>query len=163
MLIRMVNWLAVICAGVALIAAGAHVLQLPNKLALDGALWLAVQQSLYRGWGAYLGPFEVSAAVLAWVLAMSRRGSGFASTLIAAIAFSAALGLFFMFVEPVNIAVRGWTATLPLDWPAYRLRWELGHAARFVLVLIGFAALSRALFTATLARGQKTAGIAVSA
>jgi hypothetical protein len=33
----------------------AHVLELPNKLALDGELWLAVQQHLYRGWGPFLG------------------------------------------------------------------------------------------------------------
>ena len=33
----------------------AHVLEIPNKLALDGGLWLAVQQHLYPGWGPFLG------------------------------------------------------------------------------------------------------------
>jgi hypothetical protein len=44
----------------------AHVLELPNKLALDGGLWLAVQQHLYRGWGPFLGgPAEIGALVTA--------------------------------------------------------------------------------------------------
>ncbi len=37
------------CASAAVLAPMAHLLELPNKLALDGPLWLAVQQHLYRG------------------------------------------------------------------------------------------------------------------
>ena len=47
-------------------------------------------------------------------------------------------------VAPVNEAFAGWTAaTLPSDWSAYRVRWELGHALGFALVLCAFAALLR--------------------
>jgi hypothetical protein len=46
-------------AAVAVTAPIAHVLELPNKLALDGPLWLAVQQLLYRGWGLVFGPVEI--------------------------------------------------------------------------------------------------------
>jgi hypothetical protein len=42
----------------------AHVMELPNKLQIDGTLWLAVQQHLYRGWGPFIGgPADVGALV----------------------------------------------------------------------------------------------------
>jgi hypothetical protein len=45
-------------------------------------------------------------------------------------------------------------ATLPLDWPNYRLQWEAGHAISFLFVLITFIALLRALFRDALPSGQ---------
>ena len=53
----------------AVVAPLAHVLELPNKLALDAPLWLAVQQHLYRGWGLFLGgPAEIGALATALAL-----------------------------------------------------------------------------------------------
>jgi hypothetical protein len=46
----------------AVVAPLAHVLELPNKLALDGPLWLAVQQHLYRGWGPFFGERRLKSA-----------------------------------------------------------------------------------------------------
>ena len=157
MLARGVRWIALICAAVTLTALGAHVLELPNKLTLDGALWLAVQQHLYRGWGTVIGPFEVTAVVAAWTLLFlsGRDRRSFAPTLLAACLLSAALAVFFALNAPVNAAFAAWTpATLPSDWPANRLRWELGHAISYVLVLIAFIALLRTLFRDTLARAS---------
>src|SRR5262249_56003099 len=50
-----------ILAFIATTAPLAHVLELPSKLTLDGPLWLAVQQHLYRGWGAVFGSVEIAA------------------------------------------------------------------------------------------------------
>jgi hypothetical protein len=50
---------------VPLAATIAHILELPNKFMLDGPLSLAVQQSLYRGWGPFIGPFEIVAVLAA--------------------------------------------------------------------------------------------------
>ncbi|HZP42751.1 MAG TPA: DUF1772 domain-containing protein [Candidatus Binatia bacterium] len=133
------------CALVDLAALLAHVLELPNKLGLPGPLWLAVQQRLYRGWGPVLGPFEVAALAGAWLLAalVGRRSPAFARMLLAALCLTAALALFFAVVRPVNLALAGWTpATLPADWPRWRLRWEVGHAARAALVLVAVGALA---------------------
>jgi hypothetical protein len=48
--------------------------------------------------------------------------------------------VFFVFNNPVNRAVNGWTtATLPSDWPDYRLRWETGHALAALLAVVGLA------------------------
>ena len=54
------RWVNLILGIFAALAPLAHVLELPNKLALDGGLWLDVQQHLYRGWGPFLGaPAEI--------------------------------------------------------------------------------------------------------
>ena len=59
-------------AFIATIAPLAHVLELPSKLMLDGPLWLAIQQHLYRGWGTVFGPVEIAALVLSGVLLISK-------------------------------------------------------------------------------------------
>jgi hypothetical protein len=128
----------------------AHVLELPNKLALDGKLWLAVQQHLYRGWGPVLGgPAEIGALLTAAALLFVRRSNSRTRqlTAIATAAYGAMIVAFFVFNAPVNEAVRGWTPTmLPNDWPAYRLRWETGHALAAVLAVVGLVAMIRAYF-----------------
>jgi hypothetical protein len=146
---RVLRWIAIVGTGVTLGATAAHVLELPNKLTLDGHLWLAVQQHLYRGWGPFVAPFEVGAMVSSWVLVFLLRGRRgvFGPTLLAALCLSAALLVFFTLNAPVNAAFARWTPdTLPSDWSWYRLRWEIGHATSFVLVLSAFVALLRATF-----------------
>ena len=77
---RLVRLLAFIVAILALLAPAAHVLELPNKLRLDGPLWLAVQQSLYAGWGPFIcAPTEIGGsglAVFSFASGSPRRGGG---------------------------------------------------------------------------------------
>jgi hypothetical protein len=135
-------------AFLAMLAPAAHVLELPNKLALDGPLWLAVQQHLYRGWGPFLGgPAEIGALATSLALALARRKNPKAlqPTLLACLCYAGMLGAFNLLNAPVNEAVSGWTETaLPADWPDYRLRWEAGHALAAVFSVIAFIALLRA-------------------
>jgi hypothetical protein len=142
----------------------AHVLELPNKLALDGGLWLAVQQHLYRGWGPFLGgPAEIGALTTAAALLFVRRSNSRTRrlTAIATAAYGAMIVAFFLFNAPVNEAVRGWTSsTLPSDWPAYRLRWETGHALAALLAVIGLVAMVRASFVETSQSGGGEAAVA---
>jgi hypothetical protein len=49
MRLKIVLCLSLLCTTVDFGALFAHVLELPNKLALSGPLWLEVQQNLYRG------------------------------------------------------------------------------------------------------------------
>lgn len=132
---RLVRLLAFIVAILALLAPAAHVLELPNKLRLDGPLWLAVQQSLYAGWGPFIGaPTEIGGLVLSLICfasASTRRAR--ALWIAAAACYGVMLIAFFVFNGPVNAAIASWTAaTLPADWPAYRVKWEAGHAIAFV-------------------------------
>lgn len=124
----------------------AHVLEMPNKLALEGPLWLAVQQHLYRGWGFVFGPVEIAALLLSLALAWLRRDApSLRPTLWAAGAQAAMLGVFFAFNDPVNAALNGWTAaTLPPDWAGYRVRWETGHALAALLAVVALLLLVRA-------------------
>lgn len=148
-MVRILRWISLLATAVPLAATIAHVLESPNKLALEGPLWLAVQQNLYRGWGPFIGPFEILAALATGLLAYLLRGRrrGFALTLTAALCLVGMVVVFFLFNAPVNAAFAGWTAeTLPPDWPDYRLQWELGHAIAFVLALIAFCTLLRAAF-----------------
>ena len=147
------RWTNLVLAILALLPPMAHVLELPNKLALDGGLWLAVQQHLYRGWGPYLGgPAEIGALTTAAVLLFVRRSNSRTRrlTAIAAAAYGAMIAAFFVFNAPVNQALTGWTsATLPSDWPAYRLQWETGHALAALLAVVGLVAMVRAYFVET--------------
>jgi hypothetical protein len=154
------RWISLVCTGITLGAAYAHVLELPNKFRLDGELWLAVQQNIYRGWGPFIGPFEVLAIAATWVLVALVRGRRptFVLTLVAALCLSLALVAFFTLNAPVNAAFAQWTPqTLPADWPDYRLRWELGHAVSFGLELIAFILLLRAAFVDAIARARQNA------
>jgi hypothetical protein len=104
-------------------------------------MWLAVQQRLYRGWGPIFGPVEIAAlATTAWLYFISptqRR-----AYLIADVCFVLMLVCFFVFNDPVNKAVIGWTvSTLPADWADYRARWETGHALAATLSVIAFFVL----------------------
>ena len=131
-------WINILLACFAVLAPMAHVLELPDKLALDGPLWLAVQQHLYRGWGPFIGaPVELGAlATTATLLVLRRHRAARAPTAAALIAYAAMVLAFFLFNRPVNEALSGWTvATLPADWPSYRLQWELGHATSATLSL----------------------------
>jgi hypothetical protein len=141
------RWINLILAALAVLGPAAHVLELPNKLMLDGPLWLAVQQHLYRGWGPFYGaPVEIGALATSVALLVLRRHDAAALrlALVAAIAYAGMIAVFFAFNAPVNAALDGWTAaTLPTNWPSYRLRWEAGHALAALLSVVGLVAAAR--------------------
>ena len=146
----MTRWANLLLALLAVPAPLAHLLELPNNLALDGPLWLAVQQHLYRGWGPWLGaPAEIGALMTALLLIHKRRTHPRTRRLtwLAAAVYTAMLATFFLFNAPVNTAVNGWTAaTLPANWEDYRLKWEAGHAIAALLSLIGLYASLRCVW-----------------
>ena len=119
-----------ILAAAAVLAPMAHVLELPSTLTLDGPLWVAIQQHLYRGWGPVIGgPIEVAALATTLALLIIRRGRRETGllTLAAALAYCGMIVTFFVFNKPVNSAVNTWTpASYPSDWQSYRARWEIG-------------------------------------
>jgi hypothetical protein len=125
----------------------AHVLEMPNKFSLDGALWLAVQQHLYRGWGPFWGgPTEVLALLNSIVLLVWSRDVQVRQMMtIATLAYVGMLACFLFLNRPVNESVMRWTeANLPPDWPNYRLRWEVGHCVAFLFSTAGLYATVRA-------------------
>lgn len=135
-----------VVAFIATTAPLAHVLEMFSKLTLDGPLWLDIQQHLYRGWGDVFGPVEIAAFLSSAALVVILRGrpSERHVYLIATACYAAMLAVFFIFNAPVNAALNQWTATtLPADWSADRLQWEVGHALTALLSMIAYVVLIR--------------------
>jgi hypothetical protein len=153
--VRAVRAIALGSAALTLSFAAAHAIELPNKLQLDGPLWLAVQQQLYRGWDVWTAPCEIGAILASCTLVYLVRGRRpvMVSAAVAATCMAIALLLFAGIVAPVDTAVQSWTAaTLPATWPAYRLRWEIGHAITAGLALTAVIAVLRTAFADASAR-----------
>jgi len=126
----------------------AHLWQLPPRMGYSGAFWFQTL-SMYREFGTGgPGPFvELSALLSVLVLAFWLRGRpAFAATGFAAFCLCVSFGLWWLWIQPVNLEMLSWNASaLPPDWTAWRRRWEYTHAARAVFIAIAFAALVASL------------------
>jgi hypothetical protein len=130
--------LSIVLAFFAFLAPAAHLMELPGKMMLKGPTWLEVQQHLYRGWGPLFGgPIEIAALLVG--LALLLRGDSYRiAAVIPVFCYAAMIAVFFLFNNPVNVALSHWTvSTLPKNWMEYRLRWEIGHAISAVLSGVG--------------------------
>ena len=136
--------LSVLFTALAMIFAGAHLLELPHKIGLSASDYLTVQQ-IYRGWefAAIVVIGEVvSIAALAYAVRANRRV--FVPTIIALLCVIGTQVLFWAFNFPANRATDNW-ATLPANWETLRARWEFAHAASALLNLAALIALLDAL------------------
>jgi len=139
-MIETAQFIAILSVAVAMAGGGAHLLELPNKMALSREDYLTVQQ-LCRGW-ALLGIAVVAALVATAVLAWLRRGEGapFYPALVATACIALTLVVFFTFTYPANQATENWTV-MPDGWEALRRRWEYSHAAGAFLYFVALASL----------------------
>ncbi len=101
MAMRALRFLGLILSVLTFAPAFAHLLEMPNKMALDGPGWYAAQ-FLYRGWGAFLGPIEAATLVVtAWLLWRARgRQPVFTLTAIAVICYTGMQLCFWLFNAP---------------------------------------------------------------
>jgi hypothetical protein len=130
----------------------AHVLEWPAKLHYIGEFYLRLQTSLYAYWGppSITGFVEPAAvlSVLFLVVVCRRRPVILRLTLAAVICLLLAFPVvFFWRVAPANATFfhAAHTGILPSNWNAWRMRWETGHAIRFLLHLIAFVLLALSL------------------
>jgi hypothetical protein len=110
----------------------------------DGALWLALLQTLYGAFGTIGAFIEVGAVVIAVVLAflVRQRPPAFGWTLLGALCLVAAHAAWWVWVAPVNATMTSLTPeTLPADWMGLRDQWEYTHAARAIVQIIALGAL----------------------
>lgn len=124
----------------------AHTLELPAKMQYDGMLYITIQNSLYRyfgapGLGAFITVGAVLCAIALTVLVRKRRPAFWwtlAGTLCLAIAFPL---IYFLRIEPVNVVIEQATArTVPPNWEQLRSQWEYAHAMNFIFGLASFSA-----------------------
>jgi hypothetical protein len=121
----------------------AHLLELPNKLALDREAYLTVQQ-IYRGW-ALLGFVVFAALVATGGFAWSSRAAPWRRSAWGAfLCVVATQAVFWTFTAPANQATSNWTVLLPDGWEALRTRWEVSHAVGAGLNLASLGFLLRA-------------------
>jgi hypothetical protein len=147
--------LTLVLAALSLTMESAHVLELPQKLAYDLQMYTAVNGSLYRYFAIVGGMYQIGAIVCAGLLVLAVKGRhvAFRWTLAGAAALVLAFVIWLLVVAPVNSEVeevyRTQAPHVPAVWERLRARWEFGHAAGFVVQLVGFAALVMSVLVET--------------
>lgn len=132
---RVALFASLLFVALALCPAMAHLLELPNKMALDRDEYFTVQQ-IYRGW-ALLGVvvFGALSSTLALTITLRCYPRARAYALLSLLCIAGTQLIFWMFTQPANAATRNWTV-LPAAWSELRLQWELSHAASALLNLV---------------------------
>ena len=132
---------AVLLTALALVPAGAHFFELPNKIALPRDAYFTLQQ-VYRGWALFgVVLFAAIAANAGLGVALRRARLPAWPGFLAAALIAGTLVIFFIWVFPGNQATANWT-TMPENWETLRARWEYGHAASAVLTFLALASLA---------------------
>ena len=131
------KFLALVLTGLALVPAGAHLFEMPHKIAMPQADYFTVQ-AIYRGW-ALFGIAIAVAVVANFLLALRLHRDGGAARLAGAafLLMTATLVVFFVWAWPANEATAGWTVPTA-DWRDLRMQWEAAHSANALLTFIAF-------------------------
>jgi hypothetical protein len=141
MLLHTTRFLAVVLTALALVPAGAHLFELPNKIGLSQEHYFIVQ-GIYRGWVLFgLVLFPAVIVDLALAILQRRRPAPFWLALMGFLAMAATLAVFFTWTYPANVATSNWTRA-PADWADLRRHWEYAHATNAVLTFIALCAVT---------------------
>jgi hypothetical protein len=147
MSLKVWRFLTLMIAALALTMTSAHVLELSQKMRYDAELYATVNGTMYGNFAVVGGVYTIASIFAAAVLAILVRGRGVTvGWTVAGVAFLL-LGFvsWLTLVAPVNGAVaaaqRATPTSVPALWMELRPRWEYGHAAGFVIQLVGFGAL----------------------
>ncbi|MGR3323321.1 MAG: hypothetical protein ACU0DK_15470 [Pseudooceanicola sp.] len=137
--------LAIALMALILVPSGAHLFELPHKIALDAESYFTVQD-IYAGWSLFGAPIFAAIVVNIWLYVAERRRHPATAhwALIAAALTVISLGVFFAWIFPANQATANWTVQ-PDDWETLRRNWEYGHAFNAVLVGCGLLATALAI------------------
>jgi hypothetical protein len=147
MSLRVIQFLAVVLTALALIPAGAHLFELPNKIDLPQDAYFTVQ-GVYAGW-AWFGIVDFAALSMNAVMAVKlrRQPLAFSFALVAALCFVLFLAIFFIWTFPANQATGNWT-TVPDAWNSLRRQWEYSHAVNAFVMLAALCSATLAVLTA---------------
>jgi hypothetical protein len=145
-ILKTVQFFAVILTALALVPAGAHILELPNKISLSQEQYFTVQ-GIYRGW-ALLGFVLLGAigANLVHAILIRECRVLFWFALVASLLMLASLAIFFIWTYPANQATSNWTVA-PANWASLRTLWEYSHAANAVITFLALCAVTASLVT----------------
>jgi hypothetical protein len=141
------QFLAIVFTALALVPAGAHLFELPNKIGLAREAYFIVQ-SIYRGW-ALFGIVLIGSLVanLALAIIARRQRAPFWLALLGFLLMAGTLVVFFTWTHPANQATSNWTVA-PADWQELRRQWEYAHALAAVLTFAALCAVTLSTVTA---------------
>lgn len=128
----MLRFFAVLLTGLALIAPGAHLYEIANKMVLAKSEYFVVQK-IYIGW--WIAGLLLPLALIVNLMFAYRDKNSLA--LGAAALVLANLVIFYFFTYPVNVATQNWTL-MPDNWQALRKQWEYSHAVNAGITLFAF-------------------------
>ncbi len=139
--LRLAQFLAIVLTALALVPAGAHLAELPNKIGLDREAYFIVQ-NIYAGWALFgIVLFGALAANLVLAIMLRRQRTPFWLALSAFLLVAATLAVFFAWTYPANQATSNWTV-VPADWGQLRTTWEYAHATNAVLTFLALCAVT---------------------
>ena len=132
-----IRFLAIVVTGLAVIAPGAHLFELPAKIAMSEEHYFIVQP-IYRGWWM-IGLLLPAAFVVNAALAFATKADRLAFRLALAAAGLIALNLaiFMIWTQPANVATENW-AVRPENWQMLRRHWEFSHAVNAGVTFLAF-------------------------
>ena len=146
MAVRLLQFCTIVLTALALVPAGAHFFELPNKIGLDQEAYFTVQ-AIYRGWAMFgVALFGALLANLALGLLLAFRQRPYILPLLAFALIAATLAIFFVWTYPANQATSNWTLPTP-NWTTLRMHWEYAHAVNAVLIFIAFCLLTWSVVT----------------
>ena len=152
--LRVAQFLAIVLTALALVPAGAHLFELPNKIGLPEHDYFVVQ-NIYRGWALFgIVLFGALAANLALAILVRRQRAPFCLVVAAFLLVAATLAIFFTWTYPANQATSNWTV-VPANWQELRSRWEYAHATNAALTFLALCALA---WSVLLTRDRAKAG-----
>jgi hypothetical protein len=139
--LRAVQFLAIVLTALALVPAGAHLFELPNKIGLAQEPYFVVQ-SIYRGWALFgIVLFGALAANLWLTIVLRRQRSALWLALAGFLLVALTLLIFFTWTYPANQATANWTIA-PEGWQELRTQWEYAHAANAVLTFLALCSVT---------------------
>jgi uncharacterized membrane protein len=141
MLLKFLGVIAVVSVAMCLVPAGAHFLELTNKIAMSQPEYMTVQK-IYAGW-SFFGIAVIAALLITLIHTFMVRSDrpAFFLSLAAFLCLAATQGIFWMFTYPMNVASNNWTV-VPADFDAARRQWEYSHAVSAVLTFIALVAIT---------------------
>lgn len=137
MLYVFLNVLAITSVALYLIPTGAHLFELPAKMAMAPTDYMVVQQ-VYAGWALF---GAVVFAALLHAIVHRRAAAAFRLSLTALVCLIATQVIFWVFTYPANVASDNWT-TMPHHFEYARQQWEYSHAASAILTFASLVTLT---------------------
>ncbi len=151
---RYLKQLALALTALSLVPSGAHLFELPAKMALSRNAYFLVQ-GIYAGWAWFAVPIIGAILANGGLFASQRRHDPESArwALASAVLIAMSLIIFFIWVFPANQATTNWTH-IPGDWERLRRDWEYGHAANALIVFAALLATGRAVAGSRDVRGR---------